>query len=114
MAADFCSNMFTLHVQVLGGIIMICAAAALGNVNDLSNFNEDYIDESDDAVGSRVPDTPDLVTNTRSSASWLLFLFFATVGYEGLWIMVRFLNIGLVNMQIIIFLIVVRSLPHLP
>ena len=81
-------------------------------MDDLSSASQDFIDDSDehhDDISSEIPDTPNLVKRSRADAGFLIFMLFVVVGYEGIVVALRFLNIDIVNKNIVPFLIVVSD-----
>ena len=80
-------------------------------MDDLSSSSQDVIDDSDGYrdLNPDIPDTPNLVKRSRADAGFLISMLFVVVGYEGIVVALRFLNIDLVNMNIVLFLVVVSE-----
>ncbi len=85
---------------------------AVGQINELNGDFKDTIDDSSEhhRSDSRVPDTPELVTLSRADGGFLIFMAFVVVFYEVFVIVLRFLNVSVVNQNIVTLLVVVSIL----
>ena len=92
-------------MQALAIGVLISAAVAVGTINNNDTL-EDILDIDDPT--DELEEFQDDITGSRGTCSWLIFLSLVVFGVEGLWILLRFLNIGLVNLKIKIFLAIVR------
>ncbi len=94
----------------------LTAAIAVGEINDLPDSTQDAIDDSDRLhnQSSVIPDTPDLVTQSRAVAGFLIALALVVIFYAGMVIVVRLVNLFLVNKYILFFLVTVRKCRNLP
>ncbi len=95
---------------------LLTAAIAVGEINDLSDSTQDAIDNSDRLHDqfSAIPDTPDLVTQSRAVAGFLIALALVVMFYAGMVVVVRLVNLFLVNQYIVILLVTVRKCRNLP
>ncbi len=94
----------------------LTAAIAVGEIEDLSDGTQDFIDDSDrvhDQISS-IPDTPDLVTHSRVVAGFLIALALVVMFYAGMVIVVRLVNPILINQYIVFFLVTVRKCHNVP
>ena len=93
-------------LQILSFIGIIVAAVAL------DDLNEDY-DELDEVLNLREPsgdwDWEDTANLAKSACGFLIFVSFLVLVIEGLMIALRFLNFGIVDKYITIFVIVVSN-----
>ena len=96
-------------IQVLAAFAFIAVCIALGTINNIDEDYQDFINEDEDRTGD-VPETPDLVDNSRGACGWIIFLGIAAFFYEPLVILLRSLNVGLINSKINVFLAIVRQL----
>ncbi len=106
---------------MLAVLALITAGVALGIISDMDELYRDDIinkDEDDrpdlsflaDFAGVELPNTPGLVDDTRAACGWTIFLCLAAFPvYQPLVLLLRFLNIGLVNTKSAIFLTIVRT-----
>jgi len=78
-------------------IVLICAAVALNNIRDLDDHPGDI---------NRVYEDAGL---HESGAGWLIFLAVMCMVIEPLIILIRFLNVAIVNENFLIFAIVVSD-----
>ena len=85
--------MACIYLQVLSFIIMTCAAVASGAVNDF----EDYSDRDTNALDYNE------AGDYRAAAGWLIFVGVMGILVEGLIILLRILNITVINQNFIIF-----------
>ena len=77
--------------QVLALIALIACASAQGNVNDVP------------------PEASSLVPKSDAAAGWIIFVAFFAIILEVAVIVLRFLNVGIINSNITLFLIAVSS-----
>ena len=79
------------RLQVLSFIIMICAGVATSAVNDFEDYSDtnrlDYNEAGD----------------YRAAAGWLIFVGVMGMVVEGAIILLRILNINIINQKFIIF-----------
>ncbi len=66
--------------QFFGLATLITAAIALGTVNDLDPEPKELLDRAD--YDDTLPDTPDLVKNTRAVTTFIIVLFVVTVASQ--------------------------------
>ena len=92
------------RTQALGFAILVSAAVAVDTIND--NERLEFIEDWDDPP-DRIEEVQDDIDGSRGAAGWLLFLVIVTFIVEGIWTVIRFLNFGLVNLRIAIFLAIV-------
>ncbi len=92
-------------------LVFLTATVGVGQLNDLSDDNQEFIDESDDNHDDNpdVPDTPNLFSLSRAGCGFLIFLTFPVVLHELIVITVRFLKPNIIINYIIIYLIVVSA-----
>ncbi len=98
-------------------LAFITACVALGTINNMDeDIRDDYINEDEDDrppllfnVNVEPPNTPGIVGGSRGACGWIIFLCLAAFFYQPLVLLLRFLNFGLVNLKISIFLAVVRQ-----
>ena len=101
------------NTQVLGFAVLVCAAVAMGTINNNDRLEaiEDTSDSDlrrfDDQFDTRFEEIKEDIEGSRGTAGWLLFLVIVTTIVEGIWILIRTLNFELVNLRITIFLAIV-------
>ena len=85
---------------------MVCAAVAVITINNNDTLETiEYVDNPN----SRGEEILDDIKGTRGIAGWLVLVVIGTFIVEGSWILIRFLNFGLVNFRITIFLAIVSG-----
>ena len=95
--------------QVLAVLALITVCVAVGTINNIDKSYRSIINSHEDRPDD-VPETPDLVDNSRGVSGWIIFMRVAIFFYQPLVILLRLLNIGLINFRINIFLVIVRQL----
>ena len=101
------------NVQVLGFAVLVCNAVAVNTINnndaleDIEDVSFSDLRDFDDRHNTTYEDIKVDIVVTRWMAIWLFIVVMATFIVEGILILIRFLNCGLVNLRITIFLSIV-------
>lgn len=101
-------------MQMITVVIIAAASVAVGTINNIDNdFRNEIINKDEDdrneIINEVFPSTPHLVDHSRAACGWIIGVCAAVTLYQVLVILLRFLNIGLINRWITIFLDGVRQ-----
>lgn len=97
-------------------IAFVAGCLAVDTINGIDSGWREFINDHHHSPSTRfgvpvdLPDTPDIVDGSRAACGWIIFLCVVAVIYQSMLTLLRFLNIGLVNMKITYFLITVRQM----